>query len=136
MFPEVREARVASGVIATDAVSRRDTRAFSQAVALGLLEVDRETHRGSPDAPLTLPAAARMLLRLVAVVRPAGVACLPKGNPARSAAEAIKAAEGCGFWKPGEAAVPTGPAFTRALDKVRALASGSDSGSGSSSDSP
>jgi len=140
MFPEVREARVASGVIATDAVARRDTRAFSQAVALGLLEVDRETHRGSPDAPLTLPAAARLLLRLVAVVRPAGVACLPKGNPARSAAEAIKAAEGCGFWKAGEAAVPTGPAFTRTLDKVRALASGSGSGtdsdSGSSPDSP
>jgi tetratricopeptide (TPR) repeat protein len=124
MFPEVREARVSSGVIATDAVSRRDTRAFSQAVGLGLLEVDRETHRGNPDSALTLPAASRLVLRLLAVVRPAGVPCLPKGAPPKTAADSVKAADACGFWKEGDSAAPTGPVFTRALDHVRALASG------------
>jgi tetratricopeptide (TPR) repeat protein len=124
MFPEVREARVSSGVIATDAVSRRDTRAFSQAVGLGLLEVDRETHRGNPDAALTLPAASRLLLRLLAVVRPAGVPCLPKGAPPKAAADSIKAADACGFWKESDSGAPTGPVFTRALDRVRSLASG------------
>jgi tetratricopeptide (TPR) repeat protein len=122
MFPEVREARVTSGIIASDAVSRRDTRAFSRAVGLGLLEVDRETHRGSPDGTLTLAAGSRMLLRLVALLRPSGVACLPKGSRP-SASEAIHAAEECGFWREGETGPPTGPAFTRALDRVRALVS-------------
>ena len=128
MFPEVREARVSTGVIATDAVSRKDTRAFSRAVSLGLLEVDRDTHRGSPDASLSLPAASRMLLRLLALVRPAGLPCLAKGMPTRTGPEAVKAAEGCGFWKEGENTAPTGPTFTRALDRVRALASGSETG--------
>lgn len=129
MFPEVREARVSAGIIATDAVSRRDTRAFSRAVALGLLEVDRETHRGNPDAPLTQASAARLLVRLLAVVRPGGgLPCLEKGGGARAtrtAGEAIRAAEACGLWKDGDGSVPGGPAFTRALDRVRALASAS-----------
>jgi hypothetical protein len=40
----------------------------------------------------------------------------------------VKAAEGCGFWKEGETSAPTGPTFTRALDRVRALASGAEAG--------
>lgn len=125
MFPEVREARVSSGIIASDAVSRRDTRAFARAVALGLLEVDRETHRGNPDSTLTRPAAAKLLVRLIAVVRPRGeLPCLgkPNGRGGYSAAEAIRAAEACGLWKEAEGAAPDGPEFTRALDRVRALA--------------
>ncbi len=125
MFPEVREARVASGIIASDAVSRRDSRAFTRALALGLLEVDRETHRSSPDSTLTLGAASRLLLRLLAIVRPGEEApCLEKegGRAGRSAADAIRAAEACGFWKEGESGPPGGPAFTRALDRIRALA--------------
>ena len=33
---------------------------------MGLLEVDQETHRVSPDALLSLPAAAKLLVRLLA----------------------------------------------------------------------
>ncbi|MCA1582401.1 MAG: hypothetical protein LC796_13620, partial [Acidobacteria bacterium] len=124
MFPEVREARVASGIIASDAVSRRDSRAFTRALALGLLEVDRETHRSSPDSTLTLGAASRLLLRLLAIVRPGEEApCLEKGGGrGRSATDAIRAAEACGFWKEEGNGPPGGPAFTRALDRIRALA--------------
>ena len=71
MCPEVREARVSSGVIASDAVSRRDSRAVTRAVALGLLEVDQETHRVSPDSFLSFPAAAKFLVRLLAILNPA-----------------------------------------------------------------
>ncbi len=126
MFPEVREARVSSGIIASDAVSRRDARAFTRAVALGLLDVDRETHRGSPDGVLTLASGSRLLLRLITVVRPGeDPPCFGKsgGRAARTASEAIHAAESCGFWKEGESPTLGGPAFTRALDRARALAS-------------
>ncbi len=125
MFPEVREARVSSGVIASDAVSRRDSRAFTRALALGLLEADRETHRGNPDATLTLATASRLLLRLIDFVRPGGgPPCLEKaGGRSRNSADAIRAAEICGLWKTDEASPPGGAAFTRALDQVRAMAS-------------
>ncbi|MEO8432643.1 MAG: tetratricopeptide repeat protein [Acidobacteriota bacterium] len=124
MFPEVREARVSAGVIASDAVSRRDTRAFARAVALGLLEVDRETHRGNPDGTLTRPAGARLLLRLIGIVRPRDEpSCLGTfGARAARGVEAIRAAEACGLWKAGGEGIPDGPEFTRALDRVRALA--------------
>lgn len=126
MFPEVREARVSSGIIASDAVSRRDARAFTRSLALGLLEVDRETHRGNPDGALTLASGSRLLLRLLTVVRPGDdPPCLAKAGAraSRTASEAIHAAESCGFWKEGESATLGGAAFTRALDRVRALAS-------------
>jgi Flp pilus assembly protein TadD len=128
MFPEVREARVSSAVIASDAVSRRDTRAFARAVALGLLEVDRETHRGNPDGTLTRPAAARLLLRLAGILYPRdGPPCLGEAGPkaVRSAAEAIAAAEECGLLEAGETSPPTGPELTRALDRIRALGASS-----------
>jgi len=128
MFPEVREARVSSAVIASDAVSRKDTRAFARAVALGLLEVDRETHRGNPDGTLTRPAAARLLLRLAGVLYPKeGPPCLGEGGPraVRSSAEAIAAAEACGLLEEGETSPPTGPELTRALDRIRALGASS-----------
>jgi len=127
MFPEVREARVSSAVIASDAVARKDSRAFARAVALGLLEVDRETHRGNPDATLTRIAAARLLVRLAGILHPKqSPPCLgPEGSrAARSAAEAVRAAEECGLLEEGETNPPTGPELTRALDRIRALGSG------------
>ena len=127
MFPEVREARVSAGVIASDAVSRRDTRAFARALALGLLDVDRETHRGNPDATLTRAAAARFLLRLAGIVNPGGVPCLEKNGtrtPPRGSAEALRAAEECGLWSEGESEPPSGSEFIRVLDKIRALGGG------------
>jgi len=124
MFPEVREARVSSAVIASDAVSRKDTRAFARAVALGLLEVDRETHRGFPDSTLTRAAAARLLLRLAGIVHsneapPCLGASGAKGK--RTSAEAIQAAEDCGLLEEGETSPPSGPEFTRALDRIRGV---------------
>ena len=129
MYPEIREARVASGVIASDAVSRKDSRAVTRSVALGLLDVDRETHRVNPDAHLTAVAAARLLLRLLVVVTPVNrdVPCLPESRrPPRAAAEAIEAARSCDLLPETESSGVSGPVFTRALDRVRALASSSD----------
>ncbi len=129
MYPEIREARVANGVIASDAVARRDSRALTRAVALGLLDVDRDTHESNPDAPLTMPAAARLLLRLLIVVTPSNrdVPCLGQLRRApRAAAEALEAARRCDLLASADSAVVSGPAFTRALDQVRSLASASE----------
>jgi hypothetical protein len=127
MVPEVREARVVSGAIASDAVSRRDSRAVTRAAALGLLEVDQETHRVSPDAHLSAPAAAKILVRLLAILKPpAGeIPCLRKPVAGfLSNAEAVRLAQGCGLINEGEGPVVSGPAFLRALDRARALAEG------------
>ena len=126
MVPEVREARVSTGVIASDAVSRRDSRALTRAVALGLLEVDPETHRVSPEAHLSLPAASKLLVRLLGVLRPSpgGVACLkepPRGLLTN--AEALRLAEGCGLITERDGPQVSGPNFLRALDRARALVS-------------
>ena len=127
MVPEVREARVVSGAIASDAVSRRDSRAVMRAAALGLLEVDQETHRVNPDAHLSVPAAAKMLVRLFAVLKPPSgdVPCLGKPVPAfLSNAEAVRLAQGCGLINERESPGVSGPAFLRALDRERALVEG------------
>ena len=126
MYPEIREARVANGVIASDAVGRKDSRAVTRSVALGLLDVDRETHRVNPDAHLTAVAAARLLLRLLVVVTPVNrdVPCLPESRrPPRAAAEAVEAARNCDLLPETESPGVSGPVFTRALDRIRALAS-------------
>ncbi len=132
MFPEVREAHVSAGVIASDAVSRRDSRALARALSLGLLDADRETHRANPDAPLGLAAASKLLLRLLAIVKPRGddLPCPahPPRSP-RSSGEFIQLAQACGLLAEFETSVISGPAFTRALDRIRALAS---SGAGDS----
>jgi tetratricopeptide (TPR) repeat protein len=127
MVPEVREARVVSGAIASDAVSRRDSRAVTRAAALGLLEVDQETHRVSPDASLSAPAAAKLLVRLFAILKPPSgdVPCLQKPVPAfLSNAEAVRLAQGCGLMSEREGPSVSGPAFLRALDRERSLAEG------------
>ncbi len=126
MVPEVREATVTSGVIASDIVGRRDSREVSRAISLGLLEVDRETHRARPDAPLTLSAAARLYFQVLVLLRPgASPGCLV-GRPAASLlrGEAVRYARDCGIVGGNEGSPVTGPAFTASLDRVRALAAG------------
>ena len=127
MVPEVREARVLGGAIASDAVSRRDSRAVTRAVALGLLDVDHETHRVNPDAHLSVPAAAKLLVRLFAILKPPSgdVPCLQR--PAAgflSNAEAVRLAQGCDLISEREGPGVSGPAFLRALDGARALVEG------------
>jgi tetratricopeptide (TPR) repeat protein len=125
MCPEVREAKVESGVIATDVIARRDSRVLTRALALGLLEADVDTHRASPDGPLTAAAAARLLLRLLGLVVPQSqsLPCPRPGRRApRSAVESIQAAQACGLLPHIEGYTVSGPIFTRSLDRIRALA--------------
>jgi tetratricopeptide (TPR) repeat protein len=126
MVPEVREALVTSGVIASDVVSRRDSRAVTRALSLGLLESDRETHRANPDGNLTTAAASRLLVRLLAILEPR-VERIPcwsgAARPPRTGAEAAQVARRCGLIEGKDAAGVAGPEFVRALDRVRALAS-------------
>lgn len=134
MIPEVREAVVASGVIASDVVSRPDSRALERALSLGLLDVDARTHRANPDAALALGAGSRLLLRLVTLLSSSSSppACYGDFLP-RSGAEAARVAAACGLIDDREGAGPappvlSGPEFTRALDRVRALASAEETG--------
>jgi tetratricopeptide (TPR) repeat protein len=124
MMPEVREVRVSSGVIASDAVSRRDSRAVTRALALGFLDVDPVTHRANPDAPLTSTAAAKMLLRLLMMLRPDGgaPACLNgAGGPPRSGVESLRLVTACGLLPQTEATTLSGADFLRALDRIRSM---------------
>ena len=124
MFPEVRDARVSGSVVATDVLERRDSRPMMKAVALGLLDVDGDTHRARPDAPLGRAAAAQLLLRLAGVLRgaDAGLACL-RGSPGpwRGAADAIRLAAACGLLSESGGSFVSGPELTRALDRLRSL---------------
>jgi tetratricopeptide (TPR) repeat protein len=125
MYPEVRDARVEGGVVASDVVSRRDSRALARALALGLLEADQETHRANPDSALTQPAAARLLLRLLVFMAPKSVS-LPcprvSQRVLRSATESIQAAQACGLLPDSDNAAVSGVVFTKALDRIRLLA--------------
>jgi tetratricopeptide (TPR) repeat protein len=124
MFPEVRDARVSGSAVATDVLERRDSRPMMRAVALGLLDVDADTHRARPDAPLGRAAAAQLLLRLAGVLRgaDAGPACL-RGSPGpwRGAADAIRLAAACGLLSESGGSFVSGPEMTRALDRLRSL---------------
>jgi tetratricopeptide (TPR) repeat protein len=120
MFPEVREARVTTSVVATDLLERRDSRAMMRAVSLGLLEVDPDTHRARPDSPLTRPAAARLLVRL------AGTLGSPRSRPeclrdsgARS--DAIRVAARCELLSESGSSAVGGAELTRGLDRLRSL---------------
>ena len=122
MFPELREGEVRSGVVAVDVLERRDSRVMIRAVALGLLDVDPETHRARPDAPLSRAAAAQMLLRLSVILRktaaPSG--CLsPAGEGIRTGAEAIRLAARCGLLSESGGTYVGGPELTRGLDRLR-----------------
>ena len=124
MFPEVREARITSGVVATDLLDRRDSRAMMRAVSLGLLDVDPDTHRARPDAPLTRAAAARLLVRLGASLgsprtRPE---CLRDPGIGRaSASDAIRVAAKCELLSESGSSAVGGAELTRGLDRLRSL---------------
>jgi tetratricopeptide (TPR) repeat protein len=124
MFPEVRDARVTGSVVATDVLERRDSRPMMKAVALGLLDVDVDTHRARPDAVLSRAAAAQMLLRLAGVLRGSGpgLPCL-RGSPGpwRGSTDAIRLAAACGLLSESGGSVVSGHEFTRALDRLRSL---------------
>jgi tetratricopeptide (TPR) repeat protein len=121
MFPEVREARVTSSVVATDLLERRDSRAMMRAVSLGLLEVDPETHRARPDAPLTRPAAARLLVRLAGSLGSprARPECLRDSGANRS--DAIRVAARCELLSESGGSAVGGAELTRGLDRLRTL---------------
>ncbi|HTO89223.1 MAG TPA: hypothetical protein VMR54_17000 [Thermoanaerobaculia bacterium] len=138
MVPEVREAKVTESVIASDVVGRSDSQEILRAVGLGLLEVDRETHRASPDGPLTLSAAARLYLRLVALLQPdPPPACLAEHpDEVVSGVEAIRLARDCKILGESEAPAVSGAAFLRALDRVQALAGKGENAQSSREEGP
>jgi tetratricopeptide (TPR) repeat protein len=138
MVPEVREAKVTESVIASDVVGRSDNQEILRAVGLGLLEVDRETHRASPDAPFTLSSAAGLYLRLLLLLQPDSTpACLAEHPEAAvSGTEAIRLARQCAILSESEALAVSGAAFLRALDRVRALAGKGENGEGPREESP
>ena len=122
MFPELFEGRVRSGVVASDVLERKDSRVMVRAVALGLLDVDPETHRARPDASLSRAAAAQLLLRLAALIGKAGseTSCSSAaGEAPRTGGEAIRLAARCGLLSESGGAFVGGPEMTRGLDRLR-----------------
>ncbi len=125
VFPEVREARVESaGIVATDVLERKDSRVMMRAVSLGLLDVDPDTHRVRPDAPLTRTAAARMMLLLAARLARSGP--MPEcfqgvPGPGKGGREAIRVAARCELLSESGASVVGGAEFTQGLDRLRSL---------------
>ena len=80
--------------------------------------------------PSEMPAAAKLLVRLFAILKPpsGNVPCLPKAVPAfLSNAEAVRLAQGCGLISDREGPGVSGPAFLRALDRERAIVEGGGS---------
>ncbi|HEY7113683.1 MAG TPA: hypothetical protein VIA45_12190 [Thermoanaerobaculia bacterium] len=124
MVPEVRQARVTTGIIASDIVDRSDREQIARAVGLGLLDVDRETHRARPDVALSFGGAARMYLRLFALLAPALSARCLSDRPAETLdpGEAIRLARECGILEEKDGPPVGGPAFTKAIDRIRSLA--------------
>ena len=125
VFPEVREARIESaGIVATDVLERKDSRAMMRAVSLGLLEVDPDTHRARPDAPMTRIVAARMLLLLAA--RLAGPGRMPAcfqgaPGPGKAGRDSIRVAARCELLSESGGSVVGGAEFTQGLDRLRSL---------------
>jgi len=122
MFPELREGRIQTGVIAGDVLERRDRSVLMRAVALGLLDVDPETHRARPDAVLSRGAAAQLLLRLALVLARPGspTGCLAgSAEAAKSGADAIRLAARCGLLSESGGTSMSGPEMTRGLDRLR-----------------
>ena len=124
MVPDVRQRRISAGIIASDIVDRSDREQIARAVGLGLLDVDRETHRARPDAVLTFAAAARLYLSLYALLAPAGSARCLSDRPVETvdAGEAIRVARECGILGEKDGPPVTGPVFTKTVDRIRALA--------------
>jgi tetratricopeptide (TPR) repeat protein len=122
MYPELREGRIQSGVVAGDVLERKDRTVMIRAVGLGLLDVDPETHRARPDASLSRTAAAQFLLRLAVVLTKPGVptGCLaPAPEAARMGTDAIRLAGRCGLLSESGGMYVSGPEMTRGMDRLR-----------------
>jgi tetratricopeptide (TPR) repeat protein len=124
MVPEIREAKVTTGVIASDVVGRPDRLEVSRAVSMGLLDMDRETHRASPDSVLTFAAASRLYLRLLSFLRSGEPPTCLAGSSvdALTSGDGIRVARECRILGDKDGPPVGGAAFTRAVDRVRALA--------------
>jgi tetratricopeptide (TPR) repeat protein len=121
MFPEVREAKVKSGIVASDVLERKDSRIMMRATALGLLDVDAETHRARPDAPLSRGAAAQMMVRLATLLgKGAPSGCLAAASEAsRRGPEVVRLATRCGLLSESGGGYVGGQEMTRGLDRLR-----------------
>ena len=124
LVPEVRDTRVTEGIIASDVVGRPDAAEIMRVFSLQLLDVDRETHRASPDAQLTFSAASLTYLRLLGLLRPGIPPPCLGGRAADSfgSGEAIRAARTCRLIGEAEGPPVSGAAFSRSVDRVRTLA--------------
>ncbi len=122
MFPELREGRIQSSVVASDVLERKDRAVMIRAVGLGLLDVDPDTHRARPDAPLSRAAAGQFLLRLAVVLGRPGS---PKGclasaaDASRTGADAIRLAARCGLLTESGGMYVGGAEMTRGMDRLR-----------------
>jgi tetratricopeptide (TPR) repeat protein len=122
MYPELREGRIQSSVVAGDVLERKDRAVMIRAVGLGLLDVDPETHRARPDAPLSRGAAGQFLLRLAVVLGRPGS---PKGclagaaEAARTGTDAIRLAARCGLLTESGGMYVSGAEMTRGMDRLR-----------------
>jgi tetratricopeptide (TPR) repeat protein len=122
MYPELREGRIQSSVVAGDVLERKDRAVMIRAVGLGLLDVDPDTHRARPDAPLSRGAAGQFLLRLAVVLgRPGSPrGCLAGAAEAgRTGADAIRLASRCGLLAESGGMYVSGPEMTRGMDRLR-----------------
>ncbi|HEY2798574.1 MAG TPA: hypothetical protein VGK26_11850 [Thermoanaerobaculia bacterium] len=122
MYPELREGRIQSGVVASDVLERKDRAVMIRAVGLGLLDVDPETHRARPDAPLSRLAAGQFLLRLAVVLgRPGSPkGCLASAAEAsRTGGDAIRLAARCGLLTESGGMYVSGAEMTRGMDRLR-----------------
>ena len=123
MLPEVREARVTSGRIASDVLDRSDSREVVRAVSLGLLDVDADTHRARPDAVLSFGSAAKLYVRLLELLAGKRPACVGgRSLDVLASEEAVRLARACGAIREDDGPPVSGAGFTRTLDRVRSLA--------------
>jgi len=75
LVPEVRYAKATAGRIATDILDHPHREEIAHVVNLGLMDVDANLHRFSPEAPMRRGAALRSLARLLtAFGKPGGCA--------------------------------------------------------------
>jgi tetratricopeptide (TPR) repeat protein len=134
MVPEVRDTQVTEGIIASDVVGRPDGPEIMRVFSLQLLDVDRGTHRASPDAQLTFSAACKAYMRLLGLLRSGqGLPCLYGRSPGSlSTGEAVRAARECRIIGEKDGPPVTGASFSRSVDRVRTLAARGENGSGKS----
>jgi hypothetical protein len=99
LVPEVRYAKATAGRIATDILDHPHREEIAHVINLGLLDVDANLHRFSPEAPVRRGAALRGLGRLLTGFgKPAGCAEAAGG----AAAQPCELAAQCGLLEGNE----------------------------------